>query len=711
MKSSAANKRVWLIVAMFCLVAIGTSSFLLYRLNAAAQTYDRLFDREIRNQTSIRLLQVGFKKQVQEWKDILLRGRDPDDLRQYTEAFHQEDRQVGETALALRESVEEPAVKALLDRFIKAHETLDANYAAGLARFTANGMNPFEVDRMLRGQDRAPTDLIDRIASLMSEHTGNQVKNENIAASRALMAFLVVVGLLLVVAVQRVLGANQALAESEEGYRTLVETAPDAIVAVDHHERIIMCNDRAAALHGSAGPAAMLGTHLGNLFAGPPAAQWNGECTLRRQDGTVLPGEVTAAPLYDRQRNQIGRMVVIRDLTESKQAEEARAKLEEHLIQSQKLESVGRLAGGVAHDFNNLLTVINGYSDLLLQNPNTGDAHRRVVQIRNAGRRAAELTQQLLAFSRKQTIQPRALNLNTVVSETEEMFRRLLPESIEMIVQLEPALGRIMADPGQIHQVLVNLLVNARDAMPAGGKLVTETANVDLDAKYAAAHPEVTPGPCVLLTVSDTGAGMDEQVRSHLFEPFFTTKQLGEGTGLGLATVYGIVRQSGGWIWVYSEPGTGTSFKIYFPRVDIAVSQEVVAAKVQQSYQGTETVLVVEDRADVRTLAMEVLESYGYKVLEASDGASALELAARYTSPIELLLTDAVMPGMNGRELSERLHESRPATKVLFMSGYSENVIVHQGVLKPGIAYIAKPMMPEALAAKVRETLGPRPGH
>ena len=700
-----------LIVALFCLIAIGTSGFLLYRLNSAARAYDQLFDQEIRNQTAVRLLQVGFKKQVQEWKDILLRGRDPNDLKEYTGNFHAQDREVTETALALQKTIEDPAARALLDRFIEAHKTLDDHYAAGLARFAANGMNPFEVDKMLRGQDRSPTDLIDQIASLMSKHTGNRVKAENIAANRVLVGFLVVFGFLLVVAVQRVIGSNQALVESEQRYRTLVETSPDAIVAVNDQGLITMCNERAAALHGYLGPADLAGTQWADLFATPETGQWNGECTLKRKDGSVLPGELTTAQLYDGQRKSIGRMVIIRDLTERHQAEVAKAKLEGNLIQAQKLESVGRLAGGVAHDFNNLLTVINGYSDMVLQRLESGDVRRRVEQIRTAGGRAAELTQQLLAFSRKQTIQPKALNLNTLVRETEAMFRRLLPESIEMITRLDPSLGQIMADPGQIHQVLVNLVMNARDAMRAGGKLITETANIELDEQYSAAHPEVTPGPCVLLGVSDTGIGMDEAVRAQIFEPFFTTKGLGEGTGLGLATVHGIVRQSGGWIWVYSEPGRGTSFKIYFPRVDVPsgamdnLGLRGRDAEDGQAHKGNETVLLVEDREDVRTLTREILESYGYQVLEAANGAIALELAGRHSGPIELLLTDVVMPGMNGRELSDRLCELRPRIKVLFMSGYTENVIVHQGVLKSGIAYIAKPMTPEALGAKIRETL------
>ncbi len=383
-----------------------------------------------------------------------------------------------------------------------------------------------------------------------------------------------------------------------------------------------------------------------------------------------------------------------------------RKHLEEQLNQAQKLESVGRLAGGVAHDFNNLLTVINGYCDLLLMQPETADlTRRRVEQIRKAGERAAEVTQQLLAFSRKQVIRPKELNLNSLVTETETMLRRLLPENIEMVTRLEPALGLVMADPGQIHQVLLNLALNARDAMPAGGHLIMETANVELDEQYCGSHPEVTPGPCVFLAVSDTGAGMDEDLRSHIFEPFFTTKAVGAGTGLGLATVYGIVRQSGGWVWVYSEPGRGTSFKIYFPRVGHS-APESRELPVGQSFIGTETVLLVEDQPDVRSLAKEVLAESGYCVIEASCGREALELAGQHNGPIHLLLTDVVMPGMTGKDLAERLIALRPQTKVLFMSGYTENVIAHRGALKRGIAFVPKPLTPETLMTKVRETLG-----
>jgi signal transduction histidine kinase len=382
--------------------------------------------------------------------------------------------------------------------------------------------------------------------------------------------------------------------------------------------------------------------------------------------------------------------------------------LEEQLMQSQKLESVGRLAGGIAHDFNNLLTVINGYSGLILQHPEKTDLlPKRMAQIRQAGERAAELTQQLLAFSRKQVIQPKPLNLNTLVYEMEAMLRRLLPENIEMVLRLDPALGEVLADHGQIYQVLMNLGANARDAMPHGGNLIVETANVDLSAQYAATHTEVKPGPFVLLGVTDTGVGMDEEVLKNIFEPFFTTKGIGAGTGLGLATVYGIVRQSGGWISAYSEPAKGTSFKIYLPRITASSPGKAPERAPAGTLRGSETVLLVEDQPDVRNLAREVLESFGYRVLEAINGAAALELAGQYKGRIHLLLTDVVMPVMNGTELARRLATLRPETKVLYTSGYTENVIVHQGILKPGIAFVPKPLSPDVLVEKVRETLGP----
>ncbi|HEY0321200.1 MAG TPA: response regulator [Pyrinomonadaceae bacterium] len=379
----------------------------------------------------------------------------------------------------------------------------------------------------------------------------------------------------------------------------------------------------------------------------------------------------------------------------------------EQLRQSQKLESVGQLAGGIAHDFNNLLTAINGYSELTLRRLQTADPLRQnIVEIKKAGDRAASLTRQLLAFSRKQVLQPKVLDLNSIVSDLEKMLCRLIGEDLELRTVLEPQLGSIKADPGQIEQVLMNLTVNARDAMPHGGKLIIETENVYLDKDYAGQHIAVNPGPYVMLAVSDTGTGMDEKTRARIFEPFFTTKEAGKGTGLGLSTVYGIVKQSGGNIWVYSEVGRGTSFKVYLPRVDEGAQEYKRSAEPEEAIQGAETILLAEDDDMVRKLASEVLSLYGYQVLEAANGGAALLICERHKEPIHLLVTDVIMPEMSGRELANRLSQLRPEMKVLYMSGYTDNAIVHQGVLDEETHFIQKPFAPDALARKVREVLG-----
>jgi two-component system cell cycle sensor histidine kinase/response regulator CckA len=397
------------------------------------------------------------------------------------------------------------------------------------------------------------------------------------------------------------------------------------------------------------------------------------------------------------------------DITERKEAEGEQSKLREQLQQAQKLESVGRLAGGVAHDFNNLLTVINGYADLLLKQLTPPDPmHEMIGDIRKAGQRAADLTRQLLLLSRKQVTQASAVNLNDVITEVEKMLARVIGGNIRLESVLSPSLGCVLADPGQLHQVLMNLAVNARDAMPAGGTLLIETRNVDLDDSYVEQHAEVKPGRYVELKVSDAGIGMTQEVMSHLFEPFFTTKNPGEGTGLGLATVYGIVKQSGGSIRVYSEPGEGATFTIYLPRTDAGVKPQQEPETAPPSLCGTETILVVEDQGELRKIAGHVLRSYGYRVLEAANPGEALLHSERYAGPIHLLLTDIVMPGMTGPELASRIQPLRPAMEVVFMSGYSERAITDR--LKLGGAYIQKPFSLEALAAKVRKVLGsPRP--
>jgi CheY-like chemotaxis protein len=369
------------------------------------------------------------------------------------------------------------------------------------------------------------------------------------------------------------------------------------------------------------------------------------------------------------------------------------------------MEGIGRLAGGIAHDFNNLLTAILGYAELMESQLEDEGLKSELREIRLAGERAAALTRQLLAFSRRQVLQPRTLDLNTVVSDVEKMLARLIGEDVTLATRLEPDLGCVKADPGQLEQVMMNLAVNARDAMPEGGTLTFETANAVLDADFVAVHPGALPGAYVVLMVADTGTGMTDEVRSHAFEPFFTTKEKGKGTGLGLATAYGIVKQSGGYITVDSGVGRGTTFRIYLPRVEgTAVVSERTASSSRLAI-GTETILLVEDEAGVRRLSLTVLESQGYVVLEAASGDMALQVARSRTGPIHLVVTDVVMPGMSGRELWDRLRVLRPDSRVLFMSGYTDDAIARHGVLEPGIAFLQKPFTPFSLAQKVREVL------
>jgi nitrogen-specific signal transduction histidine kinase len=399
-------------------------------------------------------------------------------------------------------------------------------------------------------------------------------------------------------------------------------------------------------------------------------------------------------------------LAVKEDITERKKAEEELRQTHELLLQSQKIEAVGRLAGGVAHDFNNLLGVIIGHGELARATvPSPHPARARLEQILAAALRAADLTRQLLAFSRRQVLQPRVLDLNFIVKDTEKLLRRLIGEDIDLVAHLPPDLGRVKADPGQVSQVLMNLAVNARDAMPDGGVLTIETANVEVDSAYARAHAPVQPGPYVQLQVRDTGVGMDEAVRQRVFEPFFTTKPEGVGTGLGLSTVYGIVKQSGGYVWVESTPGRGTTFTIHLPRVEGPEEPRAEPLNTEVRAKGGETILVVEDQANLRELICEVLEDNGYSVLSARDPREALSLVEAHGGRIDLLLTDVVMPGMSGHELAGELTPQRPAMRVLYMSGYTSDIIAGRGVLQEGLQLLEKPFTSLSLTRRVRQVL------
>jgi two-component system cell cycle sensor histidine kinase/response regulator CckA len=428
---------------------------------------------------------------------------------------------------------------------------------------------------------------------------------------------------------------------------------------------------------------------------------WDGHFVNKRKDGSLFEESVTISPVRDAAGEVMNYIAVKHDLTQQK-------RLEEQLLQSQKMEAVGRLAGGVAHDFNNLLVAINGYSELTLRRLPEGDPLRRnLEEIRKAGERAAALTRQLLAFSRKQVLQPKVVSLNDVVADIDKILRRVIGEDLELATVPDPGLGHVKADPNMLEQVVLNLCVNARDAMPRGGHLTVETENVFLEDEYAARHVGVRPGAYVVLSVTDTGTGMDEETRRRVFEPFFTTKEVGKGTGLGLSTVYGIVRQSGGNVCVYSEVGRGSVFKVYLPRVD-APSKECAPERDSLALPaGEEKILLVEDDRLVRNVAREIITLQGYTVLEAATQAEALRHCAA-NPDIALLLTDVVMPQVNGKELAGRLTALLPAMHVLFMSGYSETV-VHDGVLEEGLNFIQKPFTPAALLRKLREVLDSPP--
>jgi PAS domain S-box-containing protein len=548
--------------------------------------------------------------------------------------------------------------------------------------------------------------------SLSGQHTPDQLRN---AIVRLSVFFFVAMLICWLNGALR--SAQENLRRSEANFRSLVTNAPYGICRCDATGGILDANPAFLQMLGYSSASELISRYIYDLYG--DADQWFDladslrasapfrglTAEWKRKDATMTGVRVSGRSVTNGSDGGVVFELFAEDITE-------RRALEQQLRQSQKMEAVGRLAGGIAHDFNNLLMVISGYSEFLLERLAGEPSLRAPAQeIASAADRASSLTRQLLAFSRKQMLAPKIVNLNNVVNENLKMLTRMIGEDIDLVMVPTPSLWPVRADAGQIEQVIMNLAVNARDAMPSGGKLTIETSNVTLDEEYARYHAPLHPGDYVMIAFSDTGVGMDAETQSHIFEPFFTTKGP-KGTGLGLSTVYGIIKQSGGYIWVYSEAGRGSTFKIYLPRV--AGTLEMVAPVAAQLEPhavepGKETVLLVEDEANLRYLTRQYLEKQGYRVVEAADGAVAMQIAVAHEGVIHLLLTDVIMPGMNGRELAQRISEIRPNVKILYMSGYTENVVGHNGMLDADVRLLQKPFNLRDLKSKVREVLDASP--
>ncbi|HYU90933.1 MAG TPA: MASE1 domain-containing protein, partial [Gemmatimonadales bacterium] len=576
---------------------------------------------------------------------------------------------------------------------------------------------PFVIAAALRFGPRGASLLTMTVATLAVGYTvrgGGPFVMQTVPSTNAALllyvGILAITGLFLGEATARHERAERALREANEHLATVIQSSPLAIYTLDPTSTVLTWNRAAEALYGWRAeeiigrPLPTIADDLDDhgrlrdrVLRGE--ALRGVEVTRRRKDGTLVNISLSVAPLHDAAGQVTGMLSLAADVTEMRQ-------LEVQYRQAQKMEAVGRLAGGIAHDFNNLLTAIIGTTALVLEDRGLESRARLdIEEIEKAAKRAAGLTRQLLIFSRQQVLEPRALDLNALVVDLERMLQRLIGEDIELRTKPAALLGAVRADPGQMEQAIVNLVVNARDAMPKGGRLTIETADVELDRSYVAAHVPTRPGPYVLLAISDTGVGMDGATKARLFEPFFTTKDPGRGTGLGLATVYGIVKQSGGYIWAYSELGHGTTFKIYLPRVAQTPETPESTISPLTPARGSETLLVVEDQEEVRKLTKRVLEAQGYTVLAAGNGFEALEIVDRHPTQIHLMITDVVMPGMNGRELAQRASARRSDLKVLYVSGYTGEAVLQHRLLEPGVAFLQKPFTPDVLARKTREVL------
>lgn len=621
------------------------------------------------------------------------------------------------------------SLAAVFDDMFEGIQLLDADfrYVYLNAAAASHGRRPREELIGQRMADMYPgieqTDVFALMRRCMIEHTPQQMINrfaypDGRSAWFDLRITPVPMGILVLsVDISAQKSVEERLRQSQENLAITLECMTEGVITTDVDERITRMNPAAEALTGwpeneaKGHPFDELVQFLDrrtNVAIEHPTAQvlrqggalrLTADAVLVARHGRHLPVTSSGAPIRDAGGAVRGVVLVIRDMTEEH-------KLTAMLNQAQKMEAIGRLAGSVAHDFNNLLTVISGYVTLALGSVAKDDAlWEPLEEIRQAGERATALTRQLLAFSRKQVLHPTVVDLNTIVEQMHKMLLRLLGEDVDLVTKLTPSLHPVLCDPDQVAQIVMNLAVNARDAMPGGGKLTIETANVTLDDEYVRTHPAARPGPHVMIAVTDTGTGMDAETQARLFEPFFTTKEQGKGTGLGLATVYGIVKQSGGNIWVYSEPGYGTTFKIYFPQAAEGALPIPPPAPQHAATRGTGTILVVEDDARVRTLIQRILETDGYTVLATSGADDALALCREYDGEIHVLLTDVVLERTDGRELSRQALAIRPNLKVIFMSGYTDTVVVRHGVLDPGVAFIEKPITPGLLLEKLRKYL------